>query len=243
MKRLFAALLAVAAFSWVALPTDAGTTDYGSGLIGDWSAYSHCDSGCRGVDTAAGRYVYSDSWDAADVAVAGDSITARSWGDLYPLVTKRGHRMAVNYWSGRPTTPLVDWLVQRVQAGKHMPSVLIVASGANDIYSPAVMASQVRRLKAALPSSATLIWVDVQVSRVKYSAAVQVADQRNSMAVNQQIYTNLPYERVIRWSELFWGAPWRLGYYLEDGVHPKVGTGTRCWAAAISIPLISQGVL
>ncbi len=41
------------------------------------------------------------------------------------------------------------------------------------------------------------------------------------MAVNQQIWMEIDPSRVVRWAELFWGALWRLSYYLEDGVHPK----------------------
>ena len=244
MARLFRALLlAVALVAGVSATTDAAGIDYGSGKLGDWTTYSHCDTSCRGVDTANSKYVYSDSWDTADVGIIGDSITARGWGDLYPLVTRNGRQMAVNYWSSRPTAPAVDWLLQRVQAGKRIPKTLIVTAGANDIYDPAVMASQVRRLKAGLPAGTRLFWVEVQVSRVKYSQAIQIADQRNSMSVNLQLYQNLDPGQVVRWSELFWAAPWRLTYYMEDGVHPKVGVGTRCWAAVVVAPLIAQGLV
>lgn len=241
MTRLVRVVALVVAFL-IATPAHAAT-DYGSGKLGDWTVYSHCDTSCRGVDTATGRYVYSSSWDVADVGVIGDSITARGWGDLYPLVTKRGHKMSVNYWSARPTTPAVDWLLQRIAAGKRIPRVIVVMTGANDIYSPAVMGAQVRRLKAALPDSTKLYWGEVQVSRTKYSQTVQIADQRNSMAVNLQLYQNLEPSQVIRWSELFWSAPWRIPYYMEDGVHPKVGIGTRCWAAMVVNPLIAQGAI
>lgn len=243
MTRLFRVFVLAAALLGLSAPTTA-SADYGSGVLGDYTKYSHCDTGCRGVNTTNSRYVYSASWDTAEVGLAGDSTVARAWGDVVPIIAARGKTgLAVNYWSGRPTAPLVDWLIQRVQAGKRIPPVLIIASGSNDIYSPVGLAAQIRRLKAALPSSVTLFWVDIQVSRTKYSQAVQIADQRNSMALNQQIYTTMDYSRVIRWSELFWSAPWRLSYYLDDGVHQKVGVGTRCWAAAITAPVINQGML
>lgn len=240
MTRLFR--LVAVSVALLLVPVTA-SADYGSGTLGNWSTYGHCDTGCRGVDYGTKRYVYSTSWDTADVGIVGDSITNRGWGDLKVLLAARGKTLAVNYWSARPTAPAVDWVIARANAGKPIPKVLIMATGANDIYSPVGMTAQIRRLKAALPAGTELFWVDVQVQRWRQTQTVQIADQRNTMATNQQIWMELDPSRVIRWAELFWSAPWRLSYYLEDGVHQRYGVGTRCWAAAVAAPLIKAGVV
>lgn len=232
MKRMILAVFALLVlFPVTAAPTDAGTVDYGSGSLGNWATYSHCDTGCRGVNTATGRYVYSDSWDIADVGVIGDSITARGWGDLYALITANGRRMAVNFWSARPTAPAVDWLVQRVQAGKRIPRTLVMAVGANDVYAPFAMQAQIARLLKAVPG-VKVYMVDVQVARPAYA----LADQRNSGIVNKAIWQGCTGDcGVISWASFFAAYPRRLTMYLtSDGVHPIVGVGTRAWAALIA---------
>lgn len=244
VKRLILAVFALLVlFPVTANARDMATVDYGSGSLGSWTPYSHCDTSCRGVDYATRRYVYSTSWDTADVGIVGDSITTRGWGDLKVLLAAKGKTLAVNYWASRPTAPAVDWLVQRINAGKPIPKVIVMATGANDVYSPGAVTAQIRRLKAALPSGTELFWGDVQVQRWRQTQTVQINDQRNSMAVNQQIWMEMDPSRVIHWAELFWGAPWRLSYYLADGVHPSYERGTRAWAATVYSPLMKAGVL
>lgn len=238
-----AVLMTAAGGATTANARDMAVVDFGSGTLGDYRPYAHCDTGCRGVDYATKRYVYSTSWDTADVGLMGDSITGRGWGDLLVLLATRNQNLAVNYWGNRPTAPAVDWLIQRIDAGKRIPRVIVMATGANDVYSPPAMTAQIRRLKAALPAGTVLFWVDVQVQVWRQTQTVQINDQRNSMAVNQQIWMEVDPSRVIRWAELFWGAPWRLSYYLEDGVHPKYERGTRAWAATVYGPLVKAGVL
>lgn len=194
-------------------------TDYGSGTLGDWKSLTHGVIG----DILDTQY---DGTPQADVLVMGDSITTRGYSALIPLITGAGHTIAVNYWSGRPTAPAVDWVLSL----STKPKLVVMATGSNDVMNPIVMTAQIRRLKAGLPSTTTLLWVDVQVCRPAYA----VADQRNSMAVNQQIYEEMGDAGVIGWAELFWSAPWRLTYYLQDGVHPYIGKGTAFWAGALA---------
>jgi hypothetical protein len=181
--------------------------DYGSGNLGNWQTLSHGIAG---------------SWSTADVGIIGDSITARCNRSLGTLVAKQGKTLAVNYWSGRPTTPAVDWLLTQPK----LPGVLIVAAGSNDIFDPRPFGAQVARLKAGLPSGTTLLWVDVQAARTRYGAAVQLSDQRNSMWVNNQLRENLPNAQIIGWSTPFVSSPNRLAYYLQDGLHPWAAAGT-----------------
>lgn len=182
--------------------------DYGSGTLGNWQALTHGTVGDV-VDTPY------DGDPQAEVLIVGDSITTRSYSALIGALQDAGHTAAVNYWSGRPTAPAVDWVLSL----STKPKVIVMATGSNDVMDPPVMAAQIARLQAGLPATTTLLWVDVQVSRPAYA----LADQRNSMAVNQQIYAALSPDHVIYWSQMFWSAPWRLSYYLQDGVHPWIG--------------------
>jgi hypothetical protein len=184
------------------------STDYGSGQLGNWQALSHATVG----DILDTPY---DGDPQADVLIVGDSITARSYAATIAAIQATGHTAAVNYWSGRPTAPAVDWVLSL----SSKPKVIVMATGPNDVMNPKVMTAQIQRLKGGLPETTKLLWVDVQVCRPAYA----VADQRNSMAVNQQIYEQMGDGAVIGWAELFWSAPWRLSYYLQDGVHPWVG--------------------
>lgn len=187
------------------------TTDYGSGPLGNWQSLTHGTVG----DILGEQY---DGTPAADVLIVGDSITTRTYADLLARIRATGHTAAVNYWSGRPTAPAVDWVLSL----STKPKVLVMAMGSNDVTNPTVMATQIKRLKAGLPSTTKLLWVDVFVCRSAYATA----DMRNSMAVNQQIYEQLGDDAVIGWAELFWSAPWRITWYLQDGVHPWIGAGS-----------------
>jgi len=220
MKRsriIGAAATAVALLIGTAVPAQA---DFGSGTLGNWPALTHGITG---------------NWSTADVGIIGDSITTRCRNSFATLVAKQGKTLAVNYWSGRPTKPTVDWLLSQPR----LPRVLVVQSGSNDIFDPRPMGAQVARLKTSLRAGTTLLWMDVQVSRTRYSAAVQLADQRNTMWVNNQLRENLPKAQVIPWSWWFASSPGRLPYYLQDGVHPWAaagsghGNGCAFWASVI----------
>ena len=214
---LGSAVATVALFLGIAAPARA---DFGSGTLGNWPAMTHGIVG---------------NWSTADVGLIGDSITARCYRSFATLLAGRGRTLAVNYWSGRPTAPTVDWLL----AQPRIPRVLLVQSGSNDIFDPRPVSAQVVRLKAGLPSGTRLLWSDVQVARTRYAAAVQLADQRNSMWVNNQLRENLPKSQLIPWSWWFASNPSRIAYYLEDGVHPwsaaGTGHGNGCafWAAVM----------
>lgn len=194
-------------------------TDYGSGALGDWSGMSHA---------------VSANWAHPRVAIVGDSITARGRTKLAALLLAEfGTDLAYDYWSSRPTAPAVDALLARGL----WPEVLVMATGANDIFDPTVMPAQIQRVLAAAPATTTVVWVDVQVCRTSQTPTVQLADQRLSMAVNNHIYgSGVPH--VVNWS--WWLAgnalAWRTPYYLQDGVHPWPtainghGDGVAFWA-------------
>lgn len=211
------------------MATDSATrlriVDYGSGQLGDWQSWGHSDQ------TDATRPVGTVPWSVADVGIIGDSITNRCWPRLNTRLQAESATLAVNYWSGRPTTPAVDWVLQWIASGEPLPRVLVMAAGANDIYAPPVMQAQVARLKAALPSTTELLWVDVHVAKwgTSYDTAKQVSDMRNSMWVNSQIRAVLPDAQVVPWAAQVAAIPGRniaLSYYLQDGVHPWAAAGT-----------------
>lgn len=203
---------------WLVSPARA--TDYGSGTIGPWPTYSHGTVG-DWLDT---QY---DGDPTADVGIIGDSITAGSWTALQSALDLKGKTLAVNYWSGRPTTPAVDWALSLSDP----PPVLIMAVGTNDIFNPSVMATQVARLRAGLPASTQVYWVDVQAARPVSPAP----DQRNSGWINLQIRQECTSPcTVIPWSTWFAAQPSRITAYLPDGVHPNGTGGPAFWAAVLT---------
>lgn len=189
------------------------TVDYGSGPIGAWTGNPH---GYEGA-----------SLDVADVLIVGDSITTRGKEELTAALAVEGKTLGVAYWSGRPTTPAVDYVLSATV----LPPYLIMACGSNDVFTPPVMEAQIHRLvDVTLPGVQHLLWVDVQVSRPAFA----LADQRNSGYINNQIRNVLPKSHVIPWSEWFAANPARLGQYLDSGgVHPINGVGTNFWAEVI----------
>lgn len=188
--------------------------DFGSGAIGAWSGNQH-------------GYI-GPTMDQADVLIVGDSITTLGKTALTTAVEAEGKTLAVNYWSGRPTTPAVDYVLSATV----LPPILVMACGTNDIFTPSVMSAQIQRLlDDELPGCQHLLWVDVQASRPTYA----VADQRNSGYINNQIRNKiLDVDHVVPWSEWFAQDPNRIATYIDSGgVHPKVGIGTDFWAEVV----------
>jgi hypothetical protein len=196
------------------------TYDYGSGALGDWSTLSHGTTG---------------DFTTAAVAAFGDSILNRGRTKLASLLAAEpgAPGLATNYWSGRPTAPAVDALLGKAAeleaAGQLMPRVVLMATGANDIFQPMVMAEQIQRVKdAALENNGVqhLIWVDVQVCRTSVSTQMQVYDQRNSGLVNNQIHDAFDIDHIVDWNRwLSYRGTSYVPYYLEDGVHPWTAAG------------------
>jgi hypothetical protein len=217
-KRALVALTTTAALLVAtAVPAGAG---YGSGDLGTWQTLAHGTIG----DPAT-----------ADVLIVGDSITTRCWTDLRDSLAAKGKTLAVNYWSGRPTTPAVDWLT----AQPAVPPIVVMATGSNDIFDPTVMAAQIQRTTAYLPDPNSLLWVDIQAARTETATA----DQRNSGWINGQIRDQLAPSQVVPWSVWFASSPNRIPMYLQDGVHPWVtagtghGDGCAFWAAVLMGPI------
>ncbi|MFC0626273.1 SGNH/GDSL hydrolase family protein [Kribbella deserti] len=205
--------------------------DFGSGSIGDWTSQAN---------GTIGDVTVSDGDPVADVFIVGDSLTTLGRSDIIAAVNAEGRSAAVNYWSGRPTAPAVNWVLSLTTK----PKILVMATGTNDIFDPSVMSAQITRLLAGLPSTTKVLWVDTHASRWARPADVQVADQRNSGWVNVQIHDKMGPAQVIPWSMwLQYRGPAYITHYLSDGVHPKAGTGTAFWAEVIMKslrPLLAQ---
>ena len=221
---------------------------YGSGVLGDWSGLSHglyCfQPGTTPADTAytraskAGNPASSAAMacQGEDVRIYGDSITFGGKSALAAEFNALGYTLFVDAWSGRPTTSAVDALV----AETSLPLRVIMATGTNDIFNPTVMGAQVQRAENFIASynashgtNVELFWVDVQATRWGQTDVIERNDQRNSMAVNLEIYKRIPIEHIVSWSSRFMMNPALLGTYLVDGVHPKPGAGYAYWAAVI----------
>lgn len=196
------------------LPPSSARANYGSGELGDWPSQSHGTWG----DLAT-----------AKVVIVGDSLTTATWPETSTWLNANGITNAGGYWSGRPTAGVgaaVDWALSL----SVKPSILVMATGTNDIMDPLPLTTYIRKLKAGLPATTRLIWVDVQASRPAYP----VADQRNSMWVNTQIRTEIPAGDVCGWSIGFASKPSRITAYLKpDGVHTVTGVGDDYRAAVV----------
>ena len=188
-------------------------------MLGSWSTAT------RAISTAAqiqrtretnGVYMFGDSIAVQD----GKSLAIR-------LLNRDGSQMAVHNWSSRPTSGAVDAL-QQWAATYGLPRRILMASGSNDIFDPPKFAAQVDRAMSIVGQTRTLYWINLQVVRKAQTAAVQLADQRNSSWLNMQLYDaqeKYPNLRIIRWAEWLWVKPYRLVNYLRDGVHPTVPLG------------------
>lgn len=218
-KRSLAIAVAVLVAAQLLVIIDRANAGYGSGDLGTtWQYQPPTTTGA-----AAG----------ADVLLVGDSITARCWPALRDQLRAKGHRLAVNYLSGRTTASGLDWL-----AAQHaVPPLVVLELGTNDIFDPSVIAQEAQRAYQSVPDSTTLMWADVYAVRTRQPATVQLADARNSAWVNTQIRGQVPAANVIPWSVAFAAKPSRIGMYLTDGVHPKPGVGCAFWAANMAGPI------
>lgn len=223
IRLALSSVLALAIATGLLGPAAARDTaiDFGSGPIGDWT---------NNANGTIGDVTEADGDPVADVFVVGDSITTLGRSDLIAAMAADGRTVAINYWSGRPTAPAVDWVLSLTTK----PKILVMATGTNDIFDPSVMSAQITRLLAGVPSTTKVLWVDTHASRWSKPADVQVADQRNSGWVNVQIHDKMGPARVIPWSMwLQYRGPGYITHYLSDGIHPKAGTGTAFWAEII----------
>ncbi|MFE9749422.1 hypothetical protein ACFYOT_31300 [Saccharothrix saharensis] len=204
---------AVAVGSTLLTAPEAYADGYGSGALGPWENSSKAISTLtqiRPVLDTDGLFMFGDSISVQD----GYSLAQR-------LHSRTGDVIAVHNWSGRPTAPAVDALAQWAQT-YGLPGRVLMATGSNDIFTPPVFAAQVERVLDIVGPTRKVYWVNVQVARTGQTAAVQLADQRNSAWINLQLADAQrahPNLRIVRWAEFLAAKPTRLTAYLRDGVH------------------------
>ncbi|MEV6413870.1 hypothetical protein [Kribbella sp. NPDC051718] len=192
--------------------------EYGSGVLG-----------------ALGAHTTTGDMATADVGLFGDSIAQRGTPELTNWLAGLGKTLATDNQGGCTTENALD----RTANYPTLPQVIIMATGANDIFQPPLLTDQLS-MALALFAGHDLMWVDVQVCRPG-TVTRQIADQRNTGYVNGFIRDAITPDRVAGWSRTFAKAPARLGMYLEtDGVHPRVGPqpqpygdGTAHWRAIV----------
>ncbi|MGW6198537.1 hypothetical protein ACWF0M_20485 [Kribbella sp. NPDC055110] len=199
--------------------TTSSTGPYGSGVLGSWAGAQ------RAISTPA---QIQHTRDTNGVFMFGDSISVQDGKALaIRLLNRNGTQLAVNNWSSRPTSGAVDAL-QQWASTYGLPRRILIASGSNDIFDPPKFAAEVARAVGIVGQNRSLYWVNIQVVRKSVTAAVQLADQRNSSWLNMQLYDQqekYPNLKIIRWAEWLWVKPYRLTNYLRDGVHPTVPLG------------------
>ncbi|MFD7154187.1 hypothetical protein ACFV9C_06305 [Kribbella sp. NPDC059898] len=210
---------AAAAVAGVVAAETASAADlYGSGELGDWTILS------RSISTAA-TVTYVRDHDG--VCMFGDSIAVQDGKALASKLLSRGISLAVHNWSGRPTMPAVDAL-ENWALKYGLPRRILMATGTNDIFNPPVFAAQVDRTMRIVGSNRKVVWVNTQISRTAKSAAIQVADQRNSAWINSQLHDaekKYPNLDLVRWAEYLAAKPSRLTQLLREGVHTTVPAG------------------
>ncbi|WP_241994937.1 hypothetical protein [Kribbella sp. VKM Ac-2568] len=192
---------------------------YGSGVIANWLVLSKAIS----PETIIKTVIAKDG-----VFMFGDSIAVQDGKSLaIRLAGRTGDSLAVHNWSGRPTTQAVDAL-QDWATKYGMPRRILMATGTNDVFNPPVVTAQINRTMSIVGPNRTVVWVNTQMCRTARTAAMQIADQRNSAWINLQLadaqrrYPNL---RIVHWAEYLAAKPTRLTAYLSDGVHTTVPYG------------------
>lgn len=219
MAGAAATVAAVATGEASVAQTAVASDPYGSGALGDWTVLSHAiapEATITYVRDNDGVYMFGDSIAVQDAKALASQLIARS-----------GKTIAVHNWSGRPTAPAVDAL-QNWATQYGMPRRILMATGTNDIFNPPAFGPQVDRTMRIVGSKRTVVWVNVQCARTAKSAAVQLADQRNSAWINSQLsdaakkYPNL---KIVHWAESLAASPTHLTTYLREGVHTSVPAG------------------
>ena len=167
--------------------------------------------------------------DMSDVLIVGDSITVRSYKELAASLMGR---LAVNAQSGRNTKLSIDSLLAQLDAGAKLPPRLVMATGANDIFSPYAMNTQVPRLLAAVPATTKVYWVDASVLRPAYRMQDAVNTARVNTYIRKYCVGNCS---VISWAGFLAAKSSRRAMYIDSGgVHPT-DAGEEAWGGLIAL--------
>jgi len=170
--------------------------------------------------------------------IVGDSI-AKAAGPEFAqrMYDDHGLLTAVNNWPSRPTAPTVDWLEDH--ASWIPERGIVMAVGANDIFSPMYWWQQVDRVME-IADGKPVYWMSVYVDRWSSADPDQrVADMRNSAWINDQLYSIA--RRHPNLVVVDWHAYLSQGYneskiadWLSDGVHPTTA-GIDGWCDLLAL--------
>lgn len=198
-------------------------SDFGSGDIGDWTQNSR--------DQSPSTDLFAALADSNGFYIVGDSIANGCKAKLQAMFTAHGNASGYNVWSGRPTTPAVDW-VQAARDASGLPANLLMVTGANDVFHPPAVRDQITRLMGVVGPERRVWWVTVNVGR----AGWQPHDQRNSGLVNSYLWQAAgahPNLRIIDWARFLAEKPGRITAYTPDGVHPDSDDGQAAFTATV----------
>lgn len=147
------------------------------------------------IKSSRWAYRHAHAW------VYGDSITYQTWANLHSTT----QHLAVDAWWGRSTASGVLALGKDVHHfPRHLPDVVVMATGTNDLSNLPAFAHQVALARAVLPKRVRLVWVNVYVTTTPtYNGA-------------DRILADAPGVGVLRWSALNLSSSTPL---LVDGIH------------------------
>lgn len=146
------------------------------------------------------------------VLVLGDSLTRESRVDTARLLRASGWTPTFRCWGSKR----LDWGLQQVARARalgHLPAVVVVALGTNDISweSPSTTERRVRTLLDRLGPRRQVLWVDLDVDHSAFSRSR--ADWFNRMI--RSVEAKRPQLTVIDWEKKARGTrAWR-----SDGIH------------------------
>ena len=172
------------------------------------------------------RYDTHATFRAASVWVYGDSITYFDYPELRTRFAGQGLRSAVDAEYGIRTKPAVDRLEQRIAYLHRAPRVLVMALGTNDTDDPSVIPAQMERVARLVPSTTTVVWVNVWKRSWNIAASYQARDVAGTADVNQDVAAFVAAHRNFRVAD-WWSALNRSNprVYLSDGVHTIASSG------------------
>lgn len=142
-------------------------------------------AGCTTRDRGMPARSTAKWWGRSQVWLYGDSITYQTYDHLRSISDAR---IGVDAWWGRTTDRAVAVLGNDVHRFRHLPKVVVMASGTNDLDDLPALYREMRMARAVLPKKVQLIWVNLYVDTTQsYNAA-------------DRMMSSVPGIRVLSWA-------------------------------------------
>jgi lysophospholipase L1-like esterase len=160
------------------------------------------------------------------VLVLGDSITVFTKDSLTESLRTAGWSVCLDARRSQTTANALDYYA----AGRAFPryvDVIVMATGSNDIFDPAVMTAQVARARN-YAGSRPLLWVTAWVKRTTGAPALIAHDLGNSVRVNaaeRRHPCRAHVDAIVDWYAFLQARVARSSMYLTDGVHTSLAGG------------------